>query len=138
MAEEKTITGGCLCGRVRYVAKGAPLFGVHCYCRDCQRASGTGHVPVMGVVREGFTVTGEPKAFEKPGGSGETTIRHFCPDCGSLLFGTPQAAPGMVTIYAGSLDDPSRFQPGAAQFTSWRYDWDVCSGDIPAYPGPAP
>lgn len=131
------ITGGCLCGRVRYQAGGEPLFGVHCHCRDCQRASGTGHVPVMGVAKATFAVTGAPKQYANTGGSGENAVRNFCPDCGSLLFGTPEVAPDLVTIYAGSLDDPALFKPQAAQFTRWRHDWDVCSGDLAAFPDAA-
>jgi hypothetical protein len=57
------ITGGCLCGAVRYQVVGIPLFAVLCHCRDCQRASGTGHVPVMGMPKSSFTVQGETKSY---------------------------------------------------------------------------
>src|SRR5262245_65069892 len=57
------ITGGCLCGKVRYESQGDALFGVLCHCRDCQRVSGTGRVPVMGVLKSTFRVTGETKSY---------------------------------------------------------------------------
>src|ERR1700724_2265394 len=57
------ITGECLCGTVRYEAAGNPLFAVLCHCRDCQRASGTGHVPVMGMPKSSFSVRGERKTY---------------------------------------------------------------------------
>jgi len=53
------MTGGCLCGAVRYEAQGKALWAVHCHCRDCQRASGTGHVPSMGMPKSLFKVTGK-------------------------------------------------------------------------------
>jgi len=50
-------------------------------------------------------------------------VRNFCSECGSLLFGTPEAAPEMVTIYAGSRDDPSLLSPTDALFVSQRQAW---------------
>ena len=100
------ITGGCLCGAVRYQTDGPPLVGLRCYCRDCQRASGSTGLPVMIVDKKQFKVTGKTGISAVTGGSGRKAIRHFCPDCGSLLFGTPEVAPEIVTVYVGGLDDP--------------------------------
>ena len=127
------ITGGCLCGAIRYEAEGEPLYAVHCCCRDCQRASGAGHVPVMGVLKASFKVNGETKSYTKTGGSGLRSIRHFCPECGSLLFGTPEVSPDAVTIYVGSLDDPSAFKPQSILFTRDRAAWDQIAGSIPEF-----
>lgn len=126
----KVVTGGCLCAGVRYEAAGEPLFAVLCHCRDCQRASGTGHVPVMGMPKSLFKVVGNPSSYAVRGTSGQKTTRHFCPTCGSLLFGTPQLAPEVVTVYVGTLDDPSAFRPKAALFARSRLDWDKGAGDL--------
>lgn len=134
---ETKITGGCLCGQVRYEATAPILFGALCYCEDCQRASGTGHVPTMGVLKEGFSTTGEPKSFSSPGGSGHMAVRNFCPDCGSLLFGTPDVAPEMVTIYVGSLDKPDLFEAQIAQFVRSRSAWDSSGAALLEFDGPA-
>ncbi len=117
--------GGCLCGRVRYKAEGPARFASLCYCRDCQKASGSGHVPIMGVAKSGFKVEGGPARYVSLGGSGQQTQRNFCPDCGSLLYGTPTIAPEMVIVYAGSLDDPSAFDPVDKIFDENRNHWDT-------------
>jgi hypothetical protein len=127
------ISGGCLCGRVRFESRGEPLFSVICHCRDCQHASGTGGVPVMGVPKATFQVTGEPKSYSVIGGSQKQAIRHFCPNCGSLLFGTPEAFPGLVTLCVGSLDDPSGFKPQHAMFTRDRPTWAKIDAKIPEF-----
>ena len=127
------ITGRCLCGSVTYEAGGDPLFAAHCYCRDCQRTSGTGHVPVMGMPKALFKVQGEIRSYAVPGTSGKKGIRNFCPTCGSLLFGTPEVAPDAVVLYVGTLDDPSVFRPEAILFRRNRHTWDVLAGSLPEF-----
>ncbi len=124
------ITGGCLCGAVRYQAAGNPLWAVLCHCRDCQRLSGTGHVPVMGMSKSSFTASGETRSYTVRGTSGGRATRHFCPTCGSLLFGTTEVAPDAVSIYVGTLDEPSVFQPEAVLFKRDRHGWDVVAGAL--------
>lgn len=138
MSTEPELTGGCLCGRVRYAVAGSPLFSVVCYCRDCQRASGAVGVPVLGVDRSAFSVSGAPKSYAKPGGSGNAAIRHFCPDCGSLLFGTPAVAPDLVTVYAGSLDQPARFTPDHVIFTRDQPAWAKLRAALQEFHAAAP
>ncbi|WP_457354650.1 GFA family protein [Roseateles sp. P5_D6] len=121
--ESVQLTGRCLCGGVRYESTGPVLFSVVCHCRDCQRASGSGGVPVLGVPKPSFSYTGVVKQSRITGGSGLAAVRNFCSDCGSLLFGTPESAPEMVTIYVGSLDDPALFSPTAVLFAGQRPPW---------------
>ncbi len=127
------ITGGCLCGAVRYQVSGTPLYAVLCHCRDCQRASGTGHVPVLGMPKSSFTVAGETKGYAIRHASGRTSVRHFCPTCGSLLFGTAEITPDAVSIYVGTMDDPSVFRPEAVMFKRDRHGWDVTANPLPEF-----
>lgn len=116
-------TGRCLCSAATYQSTGPVLFSAICHCRDCQRASGSGGVPVLGVPRASFTSSGPIKQARTKGGSGQSAVRNFCMECGSLLFGTPESAPDMVTIYVGSLDDPASFCPRDALFVEQRPPW---------------
>ena len=51
------ITGGCLCGALRYEASAPPDFAGYCCCADCRRASGSGFIPFMGFPAEALRVT---------------------------------------------------------------------------------
>ena len=122
--------GRCLCGAVQYKSTGPILFSVICHCRDCQRASGSGGVPVLGVPKASFTSAGPLKQSRIRGGSGRLAIRNFCSECGCLLFGTPESEPELVTIYVGSLDDPEVFHPKEALFTGQRPAWAKLSVEL--------
>jgi hypothetical protein len=84
----------------------------------------------MGMPKSSFAVRGETKGYAISGGSGKTSTRHFCPTCGSLLFGIADVAPEAVSIYVGTLDDPSVFKPNAAIFKRDRHNWDITAGPL--------
>ena len=101
------ITGGCLCGALRYRAEGEPLFQGLCHCRNCQRISGAGHVGFVCFAEDAVTVEGETRSYASTGGSGATATRYSCPTCHSVVFGRAEVMPGRINLYAGSLDDTS-------------------------------
>ncbi len=126
------IFGGCACGAIRYRAEGEPLFSMNCHCRDCQRETGSAYAAVLCVPGASFKVTqGSPKYFDLTADSGRTTRRCFCGDCGSPLFGRPGTGGDMVTIRAGSLDDPSVFRPSQDIYTASAQPWDYMNPDLP-------
>ena len=73
---EKT-TGGCHCGSVRYESNAAPLFGVTCYCSDCQKIYGGEKSLALVLPRESLKVTGEVTYYEVVAGSGQPVARGF-------------------------------------------------------------
>jgi len=126
----KRYTGGCLCGALRYEAKGEPLFAGHCYCADCRKASGSGFVPFMGFPSSAVLFSGQTRIFTSKAANGGNAVRNFCPICGSLVFGGEVGKDDQHTIYAGSLDDPSSFHPTIAIFTRNRPVWAVIPPDL--------
>jgi hypothetical protein len=124
MQESKvTITGGCLCGALRYEAQGEPLYAGHCYCTDCQKVSGSAFIPFMGFSAGALKFSGASKPFVCKAFNGGDATRNFCPICNSLVFGGVVGESDSFTIYAGSLDDKSRFHPQIAIFARSRPAW---------------
>jgi hypothetical protein len=130
MSEDELIrTGGCLCGQVRYDARGEPVFSGYCYCADCRKASGSGFIPFMGFAASQLSVSGRTLQFRSPSARGGEAVRNSCPHCGGLVFGGVLGVDVSHTVYAGSLDDASAFTPAIAIFDRDRPAW------VPLPPG---
>lgn len=139
MNEDGTrFTGGCLCGALRYEARGEPLYAGHCYCSDCQKASGSGFVPFMGFAASAVRFEGESKTFVSRAANGGNADRNFCPRCSSLVFGGVVGESESFTIYAGTLDDTSLFHPKIAIFARSRPDWAVIPPGLIVFEGMPP
>lgn len=121
----KRFTGGCLCGALRYEAEGEPQFAGHCYCTDCQKASGSGFIPFIGFARGAVRFRGQTRQYVSKAANGADAVRNSCPVCSSLVFGGEVDKSDSFTIYAGSLDDPSAFHPTVAIFARSRPHWAV-------------
>ena len=75
------LTGGCLCGAVRYRLDSRPFDAGYCHCELCRRACGAPVVAFATVPLESFVVSGSPRR-RRSSAFGE---RWFCGDCGTQL-----------------------------------------------------
>ena len=99
------ITGGCLCGQVRYSTNAEPAFTGVCHCTSCQKESGTAFNVVIAVPQSELSIQGSPKVYAgTKGDSGQDYIRRFCPNCGSTILSEPALRAGHA-IRIGPLDD---------------------------------
>ncbi len=101
-----SITGGCLCGAIRYSINQPVEVVSACHCTHCQKASGAGASHNALVPSAAVTITaGKPKVYTDTAESGNTLYRHFCGDCGSPIFSQRATMPEMMVIKVGTLDD---------------------------------
>ena len=101
--------GRCLCGKLSYQTGGDPLWITICYCRFCQRATGSDRMIEPIFERSLFAFTGlSPSVYSLPSeGSGKDINVHFCSACGTKVALTFERWPDRIGIYAGTLDQPS-------------------------------
>lgn len=130
--------GGCHCGSVRYQLAGEPAMTVNCHCLNCQKSSGSGHVFHLGFAADQLSVTGDTKSFHYTGDSGSKVALHFCPQCGTTLFGESESMPGFKTLRAATLDDSSSFAPQLTVYEKRCQSWDAVDANIPAFPAMPP
>ena len=81
----ETAEGGCLCGAIRYTVTGPEMFTSQCCCKDCQKATGTGHTTIVGLRRSQLDLRGTPRTYTNDGDTGGKVTRHFCGTCGGRL-----------------------------------------------------
>ena len=124
--------GRCACGAIRYECAAAPRYMGNCHCRDCQQATGAAYMPVVVVNESDFSLLcGEPVWFERPSDRGNIMGRAFCPACGTPLFLTNGAHKAVRALYAGSLDEPSRYRPSREIFVASAQPWNPLHPDLP-------
>jgi hypothetical protein len=106
------ITGGCLCGEVRFVATGRPYRVGICHCLDCRKHSGALFHASAIFPRRAVAIEGETRAYGD---------RHFCARCGSSVF--LHGGGDEIEITLGSLDAPDQLKPTYELWTIRRESW---------------
>ena len=95
------LTGGCLCGGVRYRIDGQCRDVVNCHCENCRRTHGH-HAAYTALHKSALS-------FESSDGlqwyhdASPDTWRGFCNRCGASLFWSRHGAE-TISIMAGALD----------------------------------
>jgi hypothetical protein len=131
------MTGGCLCGGVRYELSGPFLRAGHCHCERCRRHSGAAVCTQGRVERRHFRlVQGEEliRVYRTPGHA----TKALCTVCGSSLFGGTWPDGPEVSIRFGSLDGDPGIRPQVHTFVASKAPWDEITDDLPQYPGALP
>ena len=133
VAAGMVIEGGCLCGDIRYRLTGPSLFVSQCCCKDCQKATGTGHTTIVGIHKNQLALTGEPKTYTNSGDTGGDVTRHFCATCAGRIY-TSGSLPGeVIMVQAGSLDDPDAIAPQSVIYTKDAVAWDRFDPALPSF-----
>lgn len=122
------LTGGCLCGKVRYRADVEPATTAICHCTNCQRQSGSAFSVNVMLPEASLEIEGTLSTFIDKGDSGNTVDRKFCPACGSPIFSDPAAMPGIIGLKAGTLDDHSAIKPGLQVYRDSGQEWCELAG----------
>jgi hypothetical protein len=123
MSNTTVYVGGCLCGAVRYEARGEPSCQGYCFCRDCRKASGSGFIPFLLFPASAAHISGETRPSLAKSLRGGDAVRNHCAACGGLVFGGIVGKDVEHTIYAGSLDEPALFRPTIALFLRDKPAW---------------
>jgi len=132
------LTGGCLCGGVRFEV-GEPLVSAsYCHCTRCQRRTGTGAAASARIVPGSLRITAGEElvaSFDPPDGFS----KHFCSSCGSALWSRSRDDPEVISIRLGAFDGDPGIRPGYRQFVAYAAPWEPVPDDgLPRFPEARP
>ena len=125
---ELPLTGGCLCGAVRFEVTEPLVSSGYCHCTRCQRRTGTAASPGARIAPGSLRVlAGEEhiRAYEPADGFAKV----FCIACGSSLWSRSQEDPEVVSIRLGAFDDDPGIRPTYRQFVAYAAPWEPIPDD---------
>ncbi len=126
------LTGGCLCGTVRFELRSAPFDCGWCHCRTCQLFGGAPAMAFASVPDGDFNWSeGEQEVrWLKSSSFGR---RAFCGQCGTPLQVRVEHQPDTVDFPVVTLDDPAAAPPEFHIFWSSKIAWFNPGDDLPRH-----
>lgn len=133
-----TLSGGCLCGRVRYSVTAPARCVVHCHCSQCRLSHATLFGTSATIDRDQFAIEkGEDNitSYEHPPGN----HRKFCGTCGCSLFYIADDLPEILFYFPATLDEGAH--PGHEKGTerhihlASKAPWEVFETQLPKHDG---
>ncbi len=128
----------CSCGLLRAEADGEPVLVHVCNCIECQRRTGS----VLGVSsffsKSEVHIQGPSKLYVRDGQEGRKVRLHFCPECGTTVYGEADARPDLIGIFVGAFADPNFPAPTRSIWEQSQHPWVAFNQEIGHFPEAAP
>ncbi|HMD52394.1 MAG TPA: GFA family protein [Solirubrobacteraceae bacterium] len=123
------LTGGCLCGAIRFELSEPPAVAGYCHCTRCQRRTGTGSSVNARIDTATLRILqGEEslRCWRHPDGGAE---KCFCPTCGSHLFSRNPEDPSHMSVRMGAFDGDPGVRPSWRSYVAYAAVWEPIPGD---------
>jgi hypothetical protein len=131
---EPSVTGGCLCGGVRFeLTEPAPAAG-YCHCTRCQKRTGGASSAQAQIDGRTFRLTrGEDLVggWLPPGGGYE---KCFCRECGAHLYSRNPDDPNLMSVRFSAFDGDPGVRPSWRAYVAYAAGWEPIPDDgLPRY-----
>jgi len=128
--DEQVLSGGCLCGAIRYRTMVQPIRGVICHCSMCRKHSGAPALAFVHFPVASFTwLNGEPSWYR----SSRFAQRGFCAVCGSTIAMREEVLGDRVQVCVGSLDEPQQAKIDDHVWTNEQVPWFQIEDELPRF-----
>lgn len=125
------LSGGCLCGGVRYQLTGACRDIINCHCENCRRTHG--HIAAYTSVNRSDLALVNQQTLQWYHDESPDTYRGFCNRCGASLFWDARDDRGKVAVSAGSLDDSGELKTIGHVYVSEAAKYYQINDELPRF-----
>ena len=128
------LSGGCMCGAVRYETTDESSRVLHCHSQSCRKHTGAPAATLAVFKADQVKFSGgERKIYE----SAPNVGRAFCGKCGtSLTWETVFGDEGAIcAIHISTFDEPDALVPTAHSFFPERISWFDIADNLPRHEG---
>jgi hypothetical protein len=126
---DSTLTGGCLCGGVRFELTAPPRSAGYCHCTRCQRRTGTASSAQARIDGSTLRLLNGEELLRKwchPAGGHE---KLFCGECGGHLFSRNPEDAAEVSVRLGAFDGDPGIRPSWRSFVAYAAPWEPIPDD---------
>jgi hypothetical protein len=132
--EAPAMTGGCLCGKVRWEITAPLVLAGYCHCTRCQRRTGTAAAVSARIAPGSLRVTSGQELI-KPYRPPDGFIKVFCAHCGGALWSQSPENPEIISVRMGTFDADPGIRPSYRQFVAYAAPWEPIPDDgLPRFP----
>jgi hypothetical protein len=126
-----SLTGSCLCGRIKVRFPDRFEYLVNCHCSECRKFSGAAFSSVGGVASDTFEIVSGSESIAVYHKTEDTDL-HFCSACGSSLF-SRKLARGLVNVRLGILDNAPSRAPEYHIYVGSKAPWHEITDALPCH-----
>lgn len=128
------LTGGCLCGAVRYEIAAPLVFAAYCHCTRCQRRTGAAASASARIAPGSLRVLSGQELI-KAWRPTEGFAKVFCSNCGGALWSQSQQDPEAISVRMGTFDADPGIRPSSRAYVAYAAPWEPIPDDgLPRYP----
>jgi hypothetical protein len=124
----EALTGGCLCGAVRFELTAPPYAAGYCHCTRCQRRTGTASSAQARIEGNALSILNGEEHLHgwRPDGGFE---KLFCSECGAHLFSRNPNDHSQVSVRMGAFDADPGVRPSWRAFVAYAAAWEPIPDD---------
>ena len=122
------LTGGCMCGGVRFELTEPPVSALWCHCTRCQRRSGTA-ASISARIAPGSLKILQGEELLRSWAPPDGFAKVFCSECGSQMWAQSTTDPDVIAVRFGVFDGDPGVRPSWHQFVAYAAAWQPLPDD---------